>query len=281
MKVSTLLIGMTILAIAAAPAAAQQKSLGDVAGSIKLKRPEGESIVIDQNSVGRTRRAPSGVTEENFLAATIEDCLTETRSMQSLLLEARSGEAFYREEWRERVEELGFDLQSALEDLRMARVDGRMQQALDLANEGADTAGNAYEILSSAVAQNRPVFSEARKMSEDAIRTFEDAKKAMGAAARANAAEDYALPINPIEANEVMTSLCRGRFADGSSGFNQCMTEQRAAVDAMGARSGAGVGLDATTFNKIRNECRFEWPKNYVSMDRCERSRAAAKRGAQ
>jgi hypothetical protein len=280
MKVSTLLISLTILAVAAAPAAAQQKSLGDVAGSIKLKRPEGESIVIDQNSVGKARRVPAGMTQENFLIATLEDCLSETREMQSLLVEARGGEAFYRPEWRERVAELGLSLEGSREDLRMARAEGRMQQALDLANHGADTAGDAYQILSDAIAQNRPVFSEARRLSEEAIRAFESAKREIGAAARANAAEEFALPINPIEANEVMTSLCRSRYADGSSGFNQCIAEQRAAVDAMGVRSAAGAGLDTTTFNKIRNNCRFEWPNNYVNMDRCERSGIAAKKGA-
>ena len=154
-----------------------------------------------------------------------------------------------------------------------------MQQALELANHGADTAGDGYQVLSDAIAQNRPVFSEARRLSEEAIQAFEKAKNEIGAASRANAAEEYALPINPLEANEVMTSLCRSGYAEGSSGFNQCMTEQRAAVDAMGTRSGPGVGLDATTFNRIRNNCRFEWPNNYVSMDRCERSGVAAKKG--
>jgi hypothetical protein len=278
MKVSTLLIGLTIAALSVAPAAAQQQSLGDVAGSIKLKRPEGESVVIDQNSVGKTRRVPSGVTNENFFLATLGDCLTETRAMHALLVEARGGEAFYREEWRGRVAELGLRLEGARADLRMARAEGRMQEALELANYGADTAGDAYQILADAVAQNRPVFSEARKLSEEAIKAFEDAKKTMGTVARANAAEEYALPINPLEANEVMTALCRGSFADGSSGFNQCIAEQRAAVDAMGVRSGPGVGLNASTFNVIRNNCRFEWPNNYVSMDRCERSRAAAEK---
>jgi hypothetical protein len=281
MKVSTVLACLTILTISVAPVAAQQQSLGDVAGSIKLKRPEGESIVIDQNSVGEARRVPAGMSQENFLVVTLEDCLTETRSMHALLLEARGGEAFYRPEWRERVAELGLSLEGARSDLRMARAEGRMQPALELANHGADTAGDAYQILSDAIAQNRPVFSEARRLSEEAIQAFEIAKKEIGTAARASAAEDFALPINPIEANEVMTSLCRSRYADGSSGFSQCIEEQRAAVDAMGVRSAAGVGLDATAFNRIRNNCRFEWPTNYVSMDRCERSRAAAERGAQ
>ena len=51
----------------ALPAAAQQ-SLGDVAGTIKLKRPEGELVVLDSGTVGQTRRARGGVTDRDFSA---------------------------------------------------------------------------------------------------------------------------------------------------------------------------------------------------------------------
>ena len=280
MKVSTLLIGLTVLAMAVVPVAAQQKSLGEVAGSIKLKRPEGESVVIDQKSVGKARRVPAGVTNENFFLVTVDGYLAETRAMHALVLETRDGDSFYREEWRGRVAELGLRLESAQGDLRQVRPDANLQRAFELANGGSVAAGEAYLILSDAIAQNRPVFSEARRLSEEAIRAFEDAKKAYGSSARASAAEEPAPVINPIEANEVMAALCRGSFADGSSGFNRCIAEQRAAVDAMGARFGPDVGLDAATFNRIRNNCRYEWPNNYVSMDRCERTRVAAKQGS-
>jgi hypothetical protein len=128
------------------------------------------------------------------------------------------------------------------------------------------------------MAQNRPVFSEARRLSEEAIRTFESAQKAIGVASRADAAEAPAPLINPIEANRVMTAYCGGRFEQGSSGLDTCIEEQRAAVDAMAGRSAPGSGLDASSFNLIRNNCRFEWSDNYVNQDRCERQRIAAKK---
>ena len=280
MKTSTLLIGLAVMAVLVAPVAAQQKSLGEVAGSIKLKRPEGESVVIDQYSVGKARRVPAGGANQNFFLTAVDGCLTETRAMHALVVETRDGESFYREEWRGRVAELGLRLESAQQDLRQVRPDDTTRQALEFANGGAVAAGDAYQILSDAIAQNRPVFSEARRLSEEAIRAFEDAKKTYGSAARADAAEQPAPVINPIEAKGVMTALCRRSFADGSSGFDQCIADQRAAVDAMGARSAPGVGLDAATFNRIRNNCRFEWSNNYVSMDRCERTRVAAKQGS-
>jgi hypothetical protein len=277
MKISGILASLAIAALVVPPASAQQ-SLGDVAGSIKLKRPEGESVVIDQNSVKNTRGRLAGGSESDFFLDTLDDCLTETRALHDLLVEARAGEAFYQTEWRGRVQEVGLRLDGARQELALVSVEGRYLEAYERAELGSATAGDALEILLGAMAQNRPVFSEARRLSEEAIRTFESAQKAIGVASRADAAEAPAPLINPIEANRVMTAYCGGRFEQGSSGLDTCIEEQRAAVDAMAGRSAPGSGLDASSFNLIRNNCRFEWSDNYVNQDRCERQRIAAKK---
>jgi hypothetical protein len=49
----------------------------------------------------------------------------------------------------------------------------------------------------------------------------------------------------------------------------------------MAARTGPGSGLDVASFNVIRNNCRFEWPDNLVTQDRCEQTRIAAKKARQ
>jgi len=277
MKISGILIGLAIATLVTAPAVAQQ-SLGDVAGSIKLKRPEGDSVVIDQDSVKSTRGRISFGTESEFFGDTLGDCLIETRALHDLLLEARAGEAFYQEEWRTEVREVGLRLEGAREELALVSLDSRYEAAYELAEMASVTAGDALGILLTAIDQNRPVFSEARRLSGEAIRTFERAQKAISAASRAEAAEEPAPMINPIEANQVMTTFCGGRYGQGSEGFDSCIAEQRAAVDAMAGRSVAGVGLDPVSFNVIRNNCRFEWSNDYVNMDRCERQRIAAKR---
>ena len=276
MKWSTMAIGLAITVVLVAPAAAQQ-SLGDVAGSIKLKRPEGESVVIDQNNVGKAARPPRG-TESDLLRDVIGDCLTESNALHDLVLESRDGSSFYQDPWRDRVEEVGLRLDDALAELRLIEVDGRSQEAYDLAGRGADLIDDALIILRSAIAQDRPVYSESGTLSKEAARYFKDAQTALGVASRADAAEQAAPLINPIEADQVMTGLCGGRHGLGTSGFDSCVAEQRAAVDAMAGRSAPGVGLDASPFNVIRNNCRFEWPNNYVDMDRCERTRIATQK---
>jgi hypothetical protein len=277
MKISRILIGLAVVSVTVAPAMAQQ-SLGDVAGSIKLKHRGSQSVVIDQNSVGRTRRGPSGETDSDYFDDVLNDCLTETRALNNLLEVARAGEAFYHDDWRVRVQEVGLRLEIATGELRLVSAAGRYQQAYELAEYGSLTADDAFDIVVGAIEENRPVFSEARKLSKEAIRAFEDAQKAVGAASRAEAAEQPAPPINPIEANRVMTTFCGGRYEQGSEGFDSCIAAQRAAVDVMASRSAPDAGLDPTTFNVIRNNCRFEWSEDYVNQDRCERQRIAAKK---
>lgn len=276
MKFSTPVIGLVMATVTVAPAVAQQ-SLGEVAGSIKLKRPEGESVVIDQNAVGKTRRTSGGDTESDFFRQAVRDCVTETQALYGLIVETRDGTSFYRDEWRARVLDAGFLLDAAREDLGMVRAEGRYVEAYEVAVRGSNTAAAALDILRGAISNDQPVYSQARELSREAIRLFGEAEAAIGSASRANAAEGAPPLINPIEADRNMTALCRGRYGDGTSGFDACIAEQRAALDEITRRSGPGVGLDASVFNVIRNNCRFEWPDNYVDQDRCERERVASK----
>ena len=274
MKWSTLAIGLTVTVALVAPAAAQQ-SLGDVAGSIKLKSPDGESVVIDRDSIAQSRRRPTGGTDSELLSDVVGACLTEATALRDLVEETRDGTSFYRDPWRDRVEAVGFRLDGALEDLRLIVVDGRYQEAYDLAGQGADLIGDALVILRGAIANDRPVFSESKTLSKEAVRHFKSAQTAIAVASRADAAEQEAPSINPIEADRVMSALCGGQYGVGSSRVDSCFDEQRAAVDAMTGRFPPDVGLDAASFNVIRNNCRFEWSDDYVNQDRCERTRMA------
>lgn len=277
MRISTLVTGLAVV-VMTTPAVMAQQSLGDVAGSIKLKRPEGEAVVIDQNAVGTMRRRGAAVSEGDYFREILGDCVTETRALHELLVEVRDGEGFYQNEWRDRVQEAGLRLDSALDDVALVRVEDRYRGAFELAEYGVVTAADALEIVRGAIADNRPVFSESRRLTDEAIRAFEEAQGAIAVASRAAAAEQPAPPINPIEANGVISSLCGGRYEAGSSGYESCLAGQRAAIDTMAGRSPASVGLDPMSFNVIRNNCRFEYSNNFVNQDQCELRRIAAKR---
>jgi hypothetical protein len=276
MKRSASCIAVVVL-MAAAPLAAQQ-SLGDVAGSIRLNHPSGEPIVIDHNTVKSAGRPTAVRTDVAFFRGTVDDCLTETRALYGLVMEARGGTSFYRDEWRSRVAEVGLRLDGAREGLAMVQTGGRYPEVYATAEQGSDAAGAALEIMRSAIADDRPVFSEATTLSMEAIRLFEDAQTAIGVASRADAVEATPGLINPIDADRDMTALCGGRYLESSSGFEGCVAEQRSALEALTARSAPAVGLAAVDFNMIRNSCRAEWPGNYVNQNQCEQRRIAARK---
>jgi hypothetical protein len=277
MKRSAWIIGLALVVVAAAPAAAQQ-SLGDVAGSIKLNRPEGETVVIDHNTVKSTGRTTAGSTDVDFFRDTVDDCLTETRALHGLVVEARDGTSFYRDGWRSRVAEVALRLDEARNELDILRAEGRYKPAYETAEQGSNTAGAALEIMRRAIADDRPVFSEAGRLSTEAIRLFEETQATIGIESRADAAESTPVMINPIEADREISALCRGRQGDEPGGFERCVAAQRAALDALVGRSGPAVRLPEVEFNVIRNNCRGEWPGDYVSQDRCEQRRIAAKK---
>jgi hypothetical protein len=277
MKRSSWIVGLTFVVATAAPLPAQQ-SLGDVAGSIKLKRPEGEPVVIDHNTIGSAGRVAASTTDVGFFRDTLEDCLTETRALHGLVVEARDGTSFYRDGWRSRFAEAALRLDGARDELDMVRAEGRYLQAYETAEQGSDSAGAALEIVRGAIADDRPVFSEAGTLSMEAIRLFEEARSAVGVASRADAAEDTPQMVNPIEAERDISAVCSGRYRDNPDGFAGCVAGQRSALDALVGRSGPAVGLPLVDFNVIRNNCRSEWPGDFVGQDGCEQRRIAAKK---
>ncbi len=270
-------IGALVVLLLAAPVAAQQ-SLGDVAGSIKLKRPEGESVVIDSSTVGRSRRTPSGDAGPDELVEASQECIDAAGDLLNLMGETRDGSNFYTDAWRERVGDAGRRLDEARGDLQRVFPDSRFAEVLQQAEDGADAAMAGLQILRDAIANDRPVFSEAKTRLAEGMSALEAAKTSMRALARAEVAESAAPPINPIDAARAIDTLCRARSGDGSGAeFDGCVSSQQAALDAMNLRFAASAGLESSIFNVIRNDCRYEWPGDYVSQDRCERNRIAAK----
>lgn len=100
-------------AVAMASPAVAQQSLGDVAGSIKLKKPGDGEVVIDQRSVGRSRSTSPALTDGEILLETTQECAAAAQALSNLLGETGSGKVFYDDGWRARVEKAGeqFDQQ--------------------------------------------------------------------------------------------------------------------------------------------------------------------------
>jgi hypothetical protein len=267
----TALIWLSAVAIAA-PVAAQQ-SLGDVAGSIKLKRTGDNDVVIDQTSVGRSRSISSSLSDGQALLEATKECATAAQTLSDLLGETGSGEVFYDDGWRTRVEAAGGEWDQSNRVFEVIYAQDQYEAPYDTAERGATATTIGLGILRGAISNDQPLFGEAKRQIAEGAELLESAERDLSAALRREEAESPPPPIDPIAADRSIEAVCRKSGAEGSQGFDSCVAEQQAAMDAIMGRYAPSVRLDQATFNKIRNSCLYEWPDDFVSRNLCERQR--------
>ena len=267
----TALVWLSAVAVAA-PVVAQQ-SLGDVAGSIKLERTGDDAVVIDQKSVRRPRATSSSLSDGEALLEATKDCAAAAQALTDLLGETGSGKVFYDDGWRARIKAAGEQWDQSHETLDGFYEQDRYAAPYDMAQRGANAATVGLGVLRGAISADQPLFSEAKRELADGTRLLESATRDLSAVMRDEEAKAPPPPIDPIAADRSIDAACRSSFAQGSEGFDSCIAAQKAAMDAIIGRYAPGVRLDQATFNSIRNNCRYEWPDDYVNRNLCERRR--------
>jgi len=267
----TALVWLSALVIAA-PAAAQQ-SLGDVAGSIKLNRTGDNDVVIDQKSVGRSRSTSSSLSDGQALLEATKECAFAAQTLNDLLGETGSGEVFYDDGWRARVEAAGGQWDQSNRVFEVIYAKDRYEAPYDTAERGATATTIGLGILRGAISADQPRFGEAKRQIAEGAELLESAERDLNAALRREEAESPPPPIDPIAADRSIDAVCQNSGAKGSQEFDSCVAAQQAAMNAIKGRYAPGVRLDQATFNRIRNSCRYEWPDDFVSRDLCERTR--------
>lgn len=264
--------------IAAIPAAAQQ-SLGDVAGSIKLKRPEGEAVVVDGSSLTRTS-GPSRSSLSADLEAVLADSRDAARDLVAMLENLpRTTRYQYSGEQRARLEEIAFGLDTARNNVAMFFGVEGMQDIVEKAESGVAEAQQALASAQAAVAGASRVPNDVRRLAEHGATLLDDALADLRKLQRAGAAAQAPPTIDPIAADASIRGLCGQSSAEGSDRHRECVARQRAAIDNIMGRSALASGLDDGAFNTIRNQCRAEWVHDFDARDGCERRRVAAAGG--
>ncbi len=271
----TALVWLSVVAIAA-PVAAQQ-SLSDVAGSIKLKRTGDDKVVIDQKSVGRSRRISSSLSDGEALLEATKDCASAAQALTDLLGETGSGRVFYDDGWRARIEAAGEQWDQAHGALDGIYEQDQYAAPYDMAQRGATAATIGLGVLRGAISADEPAFAGAKRQIAEGADLLESAAKDVSAILQREGAGSTASPIDPIAADRSIDAVCRNSFAQGSQGFDSCVAAQRAAMDAIVSRYPTDVRLDQAAFNGIRNSCRYEWPDDFVNRNLCERRRIGTK----
>jgi hypothetical protein len=264
--------------MAAMPAAAQQ-SLGDVAGSIKLKRPQGEAVVVDGSSLTRTS-GPSRSSLSGDLEAVLTDSRDAARDLAAMLEDLpRITRYQYSDEQRARLEELAFGLETARNNVAMFFGVEGVQDIVEKAESGVAEAQQALASAQAAVGSASWVPNDVRRLAEHGAKLLDDALADLRKLQRAGAAAQTPPTIDPIAADASIRGLCGQSSAEGSDRHRECDARQRAAIDNIMGRSALASGLDDAAFNTIRNQCRAEWVHDFVARDGCERRRVASAGG--
>jgi hypothetical protein len=244
-----------------------------------LKKTGTEPVVIDGAGVGRASR-PSSSTGSGDLLDILNDCLDATQSLLSLVAEApRITPLRYSDEWKTRLADTGARLDSLGLELQMQPDAGPAETSYLKAVDGFDRIRQAYDEIVATANGNRVIPSALRRSVSSGANDIEEAMRGLRSVDRSQSAAAAAPDIDPIAAANSIRLLCSRFGAEGSNAYNDCVVEQDAAKNALIGRTGPAVGLDAASFNKIRNGCLYEWPDNYVNRNACEVRRASAAAG--
>jgi hypothetical protein len=279
MKRLAIAVSIVCAVLVAGPSVAQQK-LGDVAGSIKLKKTDGDSVVIDGSDVGRFTGGSSTSSTGGGLYAVLTDCLAVARELSTMVAAApRIKPVTYSDGWNSQLASIGERLGSLGLELQRQPNAGPAEAAYLKAVDGFDQVSGGHRDVVNATNSRQLVSSTEKRAISDGADAIEEAMKEIRSVDRAQEASAPPPPIDPVAAARSIRGVCAKFGADGTPAFNNCVDEQDAAKNALVGRTGPAVGLDTASFNKIRNGCLYEWPYNYVNRNACETRRAAAAAG--
>ena len=256
--------------MAVAAAGFGEQRLQSVAGSIKLKRPAGEQLVI----VEPEARAPGsrmGATGAD-LVELADQLLESGRAASAVLDDSRSGLTFFEGGWRRRMLDALAEIDTTRFSLELIEAPERYRDTVARVADGAREYQLAAGIVRWAILRDQPVFSRAF----DHMRVAErELGAALGGLRRVGAAEsNEGTPpaIDPFTASQAMAEACRAYLgAAQGPDYDRCIERQQAAVAAIEHRFSFTERVDEPAFNAFRNRCRDEWPRDFIGRDRCER----------
>ncbi len=265
---------LALLVVLAAAQAAAQDTLADVAGSITLRPPTEDAVLVDLAPEPGPEDTP--VIRGPALLDVLDELLVLSSAAAAVLDEAAADDAFFAPEWRERMLTTCAELLSSGRGLRLRTPDPRYAAAYDVASDGIDAAELAARVIEATVEQDQPLYGPAVRHLADAQALFGRALEQARRTRRGELAEADPVTEDPLALELGMASLCDHRAGGDERARSECLKGQRAALDALRARQALQFQIDQPAFNAARNGCRDEWPADLAARDRCERERMAA-----
>ena len=208
-----------------------------------------------------------------ILQGVVEEGLAQIRPLIGLLEAARKGGLFTDPEWRAQIDEAGMRIEMVQQDLRSAWEPGRYDAAYELAERAMALAAMSATTVQEGIARNKLSITVPLEQLNEGVGLLQDALPLIRLNIRQKRSVAAPPPLDSTAAIATARDLCDRKFAAKSEKWTKCIDEQNASVRSINLRDHLVAGIEETDFNKIRNECRFEWPDDFVLQDRCEAQR--------
>ena len=264
-----------VLGLGWGPGALAQDRLSDAGKGLSLDHPEGEQLLLIEDETGQAATLIDISGAEAVELA--ERALALGRTAESVLAETRSRDLFYDEGWRIRMIEACTDLENMVRSLNLLRPPDRYSDSFAAVEAGARRYELAAGMMRSAIVRDEPLYGGAFDQFTAAGNALLAGLVELRLEHEREALEQPPPALDPFAARQAAAALCDERYASGPrAGYDSCMAQQAAALDAISRRFGFSVGVDQATFNSIRNGCGADWPDDMVARNRCELTRADA-----
>ncbi len=256
----------------------QTKSLGDVAGSIKLN-PE---ALVEQNEVIVDPRYAKTADGELF-GGVLTDCSAVADQIGELVAQARSTTIYRGDSLLTRLDESTRELERELQGIFLLRLGEGFAEPYQVALDAADTCEAAGVVLLDELSRNAVTFTKAntdiarcRDHLTEAQERLSVVMNQPGASAGASSVQSE--PETTMTDDEIVVARCQEERSKGPGAVDACQQQQYLSQAALASRNAENELLEESVFSDIRRLCLEIYPLDFVRRNNCELDRMTESR---
>jgi len=275
-RVPSAVVALVLTLAVAPPAPAQEKHLGEVAESIRLNRPAGEPVVIDDQALPPAVAPVEVTTYPERLAGLVAAYRSAVQQLETTLAEMDRGMVLYDPAWRESVEDACLRLEELGIEVAAAAPEPAYAEAHEATREAAGEYALAVAAVRRAVADMTPTIGERYVHLREGRLRLERAQALAEETRRALELASEPEELTRMASFDGGSALCASRYPEDLQLQRHCVAVQGRAARELVDRTAYGLDLDEGTFNTIRNRCQAEWDTDYEGRNACEKRELAA-----
>lgn len=256
----------------------QTKSLGDVAGSIKLN-PE---ALVEKNEIVVDPRDAKKADGELF-GSVLVDCSAVAGQIGELVTQARTTTIYRGDSLLTRLEESTRELERELQGIFVLRLGEGFAEPYLKALDAADSCEAACAVLLDELGRNAVTFTKANTEMARCREQLSGAQEALAVVMnQPGASAGIRSQPNETETamtdDEIVAARCREEKPKGTGAVDTCQKQQYLSLAAMASRNAGNELLEAGVFADIRRLCLEIYPLDFVRRDNCELKRMTESR---